>query len=96
MKANLCIRVDPDIRRRAENVFSHFGMNISCAIDIFLRQAIMCQGFPFDLHVEDKPELQPVVPESEGKVAFLPQMERTYSAREIEAAMQLLKVLKAS
>lgn len=50
--ANLNIRVDEDLKRKAETVFSELGLNMSTAINIFLRYSVRYGGIPFDLRIE--------------------------------------------
>jgi DNA-damage-inducible protein J len=47
--ANLNIRIDPKIKQGAEQLFSTFGITLSDAINIFLRQSLMVGGLPFEL-----------------------------------------------
>jgi len=51
---NINIRVDTVIKNKAQDVFAALGLDISSAVNIFLRQAIRKNGIPFDL-VADKP-----------------------------------------
>ena len=44
---NLNIRTDKDIKDVAEKIFNELGMNMTTAINIFLRQAIRSNGIPF-------------------------------------------------
>ncbi len=43
----LNLRVNPDVKRRAEEVLSHLGMSMSTAIDIYLKQISITGGIPF-------------------------------------------------
>lgn len=45
--ANLNIRIDPEIKSGAENLFASFGITITDAINIFLHQSLMEGGLPF-------------------------------------------------
>jgi DNA-damage-inducible protein J len=47
--ANLNIRIDPQTKQRAEQLFSTFGITISDAINIFLRQSLLVGGLPFQM-----------------------------------------------
>jgi DNA-damage-inducible protein J len=49
---NLNIRVDEDIKRKAEAIFSELGLNMSTAMNIFLRYSVRYGGIPFDLRIE--------------------------------------------
>ena len=43
----LNLRVNPDVKRRAEEVLSQLGIPMSIAIDIYLKQISMTGGIPF-------------------------------------------------
>lgn len=47
--ANLNIRIDPDTKSNAEQLFSKFGITITDAVNIFLHQSIMVGGLPFEV-----------------------------------------------
>ncbi|MCL2198051.1 MAG: type II toxin-antitoxin system RelB/DinJ family antitoxin [Defluviitaleaceae bacterium] len=49
---NINIRVDSDVKSQAQDVFSALGLDMTTAINIFLRQAIRKKGIPFDLSAE--------------------------------------------
>ena len=43
---NLNVRVDENIKKNAEELLEDLGMNLSTAINVFLRQLIRANGFP--------------------------------------------------
>ena len=43
------IRMDAEVKRQAEILFSEIGINMTTAINIFLKQAIRENGIPFEL-----------------------------------------------
>ena len=45
------IRMDTEVKRKAEAIFSEIGMNMTTAINIFLKQAIRENGIPFELKI---------------------------------------------
>ena len=45
-------QVDTDVKNQSEAIFSQLGLNLSTALNIFLRQAIRVGGFPFDVRLE--------------------------------------------
>lgn len=49
---NLNIRVDEDLKRKADAVFSELGMSTSTAMNIFLRQCVRFGGIPFELRLK--------------------------------------------
>ncbi|MDR2167442.1 MAG: type II toxin-antitoxin system RelB/DinJ family antitoxin [Clostridiales bacterium] len=54
--ASITIRVDEDIKREAETLFSKLGLSVSGAINVFFRQAIREQGIPFAIHAKTAEE----------------------------------------
>lgn len=44
---NITIRMDSDIKARAEHLFDELGMNMSTAFNIFVRQTLRDGGIPF-------------------------------------------------
>lgn len=48
---NINVRVDADVKRAAEAIADALGMNLSTAVNIFLRRMIACEGMPFDVRL---------------------------------------------
>lgn len=44
---NVTFRVDDELKKQADALFSELGMNLSTAFNIFLRQAVREQQIPF-------------------------------------------------
>ena len=49
---NLNIRTDKDIKDQAETIFNELGINMTTAINMFLRATIREYGIPFELKLE--------------------------------------------
>ena len=49
---NLNIRVDKVIKDQADRIYSELGMNMTTAINMFLRTTIREQGIPFSLKLD--------------------------------------------
>lgn len=45
----ITVRVDPDTKKEAEELFSDLGLTLSAAINMFLKTAIREGGIPFDV-----------------------------------------------
>ena len=45
----LTMRIDPDVKRRLENLYSSFGLTVSDAINMFIHQSLIIGGLPFEL-----------------------------------------------
>ena len=54
---NLNIRIDKDIKMQAEKLFEALGINMTAAVNIFLRQAIRENGIPFEVKINTPNEL---------------------------------------
>lgn len=54
--ANINIRVDSEVKSKAQEVFSALGLDMTSAINLFLRQAIRKNGIPFELVTEQPHE----------------------------------------
>jgi len=46
---SLNIRIDEDLKRNAERLFSDLGLNMSSAITVFLRSSVDYNGIPFEI-----------------------------------------------
>ena len=44
---NMSIRIDKSIKKEADELFKNLGLNMSTAINMFLRQSIREQSIPF-------------------------------------------------
>lgn len=51
----LNLRVNPDVKKRAEEILSQLGMPMSTAIDIYLKQISLTGGIPFAVTLPKAP-----------------------------------------
>jgi DNA-damage-inducible protein J len=49
---NLSIRVNRKLKENAETLFGELGMNLTTALNVFLRQAVRQGGIPFSVQVD--------------------------------------------
>lgn len=49
---NLNIRTDKEVKDRAEVIFNELGLNLTTAVNMFLRTAIREHGIPFSLKLD--------------------------------------------
>ena len=47
--STLQIRVDSDLRKDADELFAHAGLDMSSAIRLFLRQSVIRRRLPFEV-----------------------------------------------
>jgi len=45
----LNIRINPELKKSAEDLYGSFGITISDAVNIFLSKSLMEKGLPFEL-----------------------------------------------
>lgn len=50
--ANVSIRVDDTVKRRAESICAELGMSLSTATNLFYKKLINYGGIPFELRVD--------------------------------------------
>ncbi len=49
MSTNLNIRTDKEVKESAAKLFNSLGLDMSTAVNLFLRQAIRANGIPFEI-----------------------------------------------
>lgn len=49
---NFSVRMDKQVKQDSEQIFQELGMNLTTAINVFLRQAVRTGGFPFEVKLE--------------------------------------------
>lgn len=53
--ANLYARIEPELKREAEEILEALGIPASSAITMFYRQIVMQRGLPFDVKLPPHP-----------------------------------------
>ena len=70
-KEILSIRVEKEVKREAERILNELGLNLSTAVNIFLKTLIREKGIPFPLKLKEntltseRHELKKIPPELE-------------------------------
>ena len=86
---NLNIRTEKAIKDQAEEIFNELGLNMTTAINIFLRTTIREQGIPFDLKL-DVPNAATVAAIEEGrKIMADPTAPRYSNMNDLKAALEV-------
>lgn len=85
---NFSVRMDSDIKKQCEKLYGELGMNLTTAINVFLRQSLRVGGFPFDVKLE-QPNRETIAAMLEAeRIAHDPNV-RHYS--NVEEALRELK-----
>ena len=86
---NLNIRTEKDIKDQAEEIFNELGLNMTTAINMFLRTAIREHGIPFELKL-DVPNETTAATIAEGrKLMDDPSSPRYTSMDALKAALEI-------
>ena len=51
-RVNTNISIDPNLKERSIELFSHFGLDLSTAISLFLQQSVREQRIPFEIRLD--------------------------------------------
>ena len=82
------VRMDSAIKKQCETLFNELGMNLTTAINVFLRQSLGVGGLPFDVRVE-QPNKETIAAMLEAeRISRDPSVKR-YS--DVEEALKALK-----
>jgi len=63
--ATVTARVDENVKKEAETLFKKMGLNMSTAMNLFLKKCILEQGIPFELKVPNE-EIEENIQENEN------------------------------
>ncbi|MBQ6503702.1 MAG: type II toxin-antitoxin system RelB/DinJ family antitoxin [Flexilinea sp.] len=77
------IRIDSDIKEQAESLFNELGLNMSSAVNIFLRSAIRENGIPFQLKLDEPNETTLAAVEEGDRIAYDKSIKGYNSAEEM-------------
>lgn len=84
---NLNIRTDKEVKAAAEKIFDELGINMTTAINIFLRQTVRTNGIPFELRL-DVPNALTAQAINEGRrMAYDKEVKGYTNMADLEAAL---------
>lgn len=55
-KGNMTLRIEPELKAQAAELFKSLGLDLSTATGIFYRQALRCRGLPFEVRLDPNKE----------------------------------------
>jgi DNA-damage-inducible protein J len=50
---NFSVRLDNNLKKQSEMLYGELGVNLTTAINVFLRKSLAVGGFPFDVRIEE-------------------------------------------
>ena len=86
---NLNTRTDKGIKDQAEEIFAELGLNMTTAVNMFLRTAIREHGIPFELKLDVPNETTAAAIEEGRKLMADPDAPRYASMDELKAALDI-------
>lgn len=86
---NLNIRTDKVIKDQAEELFNELGLNMTTAVNMFLRTAIREHGIPFELKLKKPNEITIAAIEEGRKMVSDPSAPRYSSMDTLKAALEI-------
>ena len=86
MDVNVC--VDRDVKEQSEALYGELGIDLTTAINVFLRQSLRVGGFPFEVRV-DTPNQETVAALMEAEHILSDLSVKCYS--DVEEALRALK-----
>lgn len=85
---NFSVRMDMDLKKQCENLYGELGINLTTAINVFLRQSLRVGGFPFDVRL-DQPNKETILAMLESEKLLNDTNVKRYS--DVEEALKELK-----
>ncbi|MCL1892622.1 MAG: type II toxin-antitoxin system RelB/DinJ family antitoxin [Holophagaceae bacterium] len=67
---NINVRIDSDLKAKAQNVLADLGLDMTTAINVFINQVVYTQSIPFD--ITKQKAKQPKLGGWEGKIFMSP------------------------
>ena len=80
---NFTIRLDSKVKEEAESLFASLGMTLSGAMNIFLHQALLVRGLPFEVRQPQPSKTTLAAMEEARRIANDPKTKRFASVEEL-------------
>lgn len=84
---NLNIRTDKAVKEAAESIFEELGLNMTTAVNMFLRQIIRENGIPFSLKLNMPSEITMAAIAEGRRIAVDPNVKGYTSLSELKEAL---------
>ncbi len=86
---NLNIRIDRDVKDQAEELFNELGLNMTSAVNIFLRTSIRKHGIPFELKLDVPSYITKAAIEEGRRLMADPSAPKYSSMADLKAALEV-------
>ena len=85
---NFTVRMDSNIKKQCEALYGELGLNLTTAINVFLRQSLRVGGFPFDIRLNTPTKETVAAMQEADRIAKDPSSKRY---NDVEEALKALK-----
>ena len=85
---NFTVRMDSNIKKQCEAMYGELGLNLTTAINVFLRQSLRVGGFPFDIRLNTPTKETVAAMQEAERIAKDPSTKRY---NDVEEALKALK-----
>ena len=82
------IGIDSDVKKQANDLFSHLGLDMSSAVNIFLHQCILRGGLPFSVEMPQFNQKTHDPNQQAKPISQNPNIERYETMQEVRNAME--------
>ncbi len=86
---NLNIRTNKEIKERADSICSELGMNMTTAVNMFLRAMVRENGIPFELKLDVPNQLTIEAIEEGRRIALDPSVEGYKNMEDLRKALEV-------
>lgn len=83
--SNVSFRIDSDLKKNADKLFSELGLNMTTAFNIFLRQSVREGRIPFEISLYTPNEETIAAMKEAERIAHNPEAKRYKSVEELMA-----------
>ena len=78
-KTSMTIRTDAEVKKQAQRLFAEFGLDMTTAINMFLRQSVRNRAIPFEITME-RPNAETIEAFEEGEALLKDSSARRYGS----------------
>ena len=86
---NLNIRTDKDVKEQADKIFAELGLNMTTAINMFLRTTIREHGIPFALKLDVPNDVTVAAIEAGRRIASDKSVKGYTNIEDLKAALEV-------
>ena len=86
---NINVKTDKLVKEKSERIFAELGLNMTTAVNMFLRASIRENGIPFELKMERPNNTTAAAIEEGRRIASDPNVKGYRSIDELKAALDV-------